>query len=259
MSSLNMNRYLLASFIAGLLIISQNNAHAEWDTAYLMNLGLISSTHAASLQEGAYNELKAHVLNELANSWCSQEKAVLIMDLMMLERPRVCVEIGVFNGASLLPAAATLKYLAQGDIYAIDPWSNQEATKNMDAADPNKFWWDQVDLESVYHSCHAMLSKWNLQFQCHVMPCTSEAAAKYLNRIDFLHMDGDYSTKGSLLDVQLYLPKVKKGGYILFSNLFLSVDNKQPKMKAFSQLLDSCEIICEVDHNNSALLRKIVD
>ena len=96
---------------------------------------------------------------------------------------------------------------------------------------------------------------------CHVIRLTSEAAAKGISikKIDFLHIDGNYSTVTALKDVELYLPKVKKGGYILFSNLFLSIKNEQPRMAAFDRLLDSCEILCDVENHNVALLRKITD
>lgn len=74
-----------------------------------------------------------------------------------------------------------------------------------------------------------------------------------------LHLDGDYSVQGSIRDVELYLPKVRRGGYILLSNLLLTVHDEQPKMAALDRLLDYCEIVHELDHGNSLLLRKIID
>ena len=246
-----------ASFIFSFFMVAYG--HCNTNRSYLVDLGLLNSQYVRILQDPDYEQLRVRVLDELQNSWCSEEKARLLMDLIVLECPQVCVEIGVFAGASFLPAAAVIKFLGVGDIYAIDPWSNFEATKNMADRDPNKAWWLRVDFEEVYQLFQAMRLRWNLHSHSHVMRLTSERAAKYIGKIDLLHMDGDYSVEGSVQDVELYLPKVRKGGYILFSNRLLTVDNKQPKMAAFHLLLNYCEVLHQMDHGNVVLLRKIVD
>jgi hypothetical protein len=71
-----------------------------------------------------------------------------------------------------------------------------------------------------------------------------------------LHLDGDYSEKGSMQDVELYLPRVKSGGYVLLSNLFTMVKGKAPKMKSFTALFDTCEMVCEIERDNAVLFRK---
>lgn len=59
------------------------------------------------------------------------------MDVVYTTRPGVCVEIGAFTGSSVLPVAATLKYLGAGKIFAIDAWSNEEAVRYLSPNDPN--------------------------------------------------------------------------------------------------------------------------
>ncbi len=248
---------LLASFFFSFFIFTYG--YCDTNRSYLVDLGVLNTQYVRVLQDPEYQQLSVRVLNELKNSWCSEEKARLLMDLIVLERPQVCVEIGVFGGASFLPAAAVIKFLGEGDIYAIDPWSDTEATKNMADTDPNKVWWLTVEFDAIYHSFQLMRLRWNLHSHSHVMRLTSERAAKYIGKIDLLHMDGDYSVQQSVRDVELYLPKVRKGGYVLFSNRLLTVNGEQPKMVAFNQLLDYCEVVHQLDNGNVVLLRKIVD
>jgi hypothetical protein len=233
--------------------------YAAWKPEKLVQASSPEGKNLYLLKDQKYLDLKQQVLNYLENSWCSKEKATMIMDFLVLEQPQTCVEIGVFSGSSLLPIASALKYLNRGVVYAIDPWSNSEATKNMTDQDPNKQWWSTVDMSAVSLSFQQMLKEWGLESYCITIPMPSANAINDIKTIDFLHLDGNYTEEGSCNDVKLYLPKVKKGGYILFSNLYLTIHNIQPKMPSFSMLLDSCEIICEIEHNNCILLRKISD
>lgn len=211
----------------------------------------------SATQKPEYIELKARVTKYLKGSWCSKEKINLLMDLIVVEKPEVCVEVGVFTGSSLLPVTATLKYLNHGKTYAIDAWSNSEAVKFWSDKDPNKAWWSSLDMPAVFNIFQGMLTEWNLRPHCDVIKKPSELAIDLVPEIDFLHLDGDYSEIGSMRDVQLYLPKVKSGGYILLSNLFTIVNSEQPKMKSFCFLFDSCEMVAEIERDNAILFRKI--
>jgi predicted O-methyltransferase YrrM len=208
------------------------------------------------LRDQKFITLKNQVSDYLKNSWCTKEKSDLIMDLIALARPSVCVEIGAFTGSSVLPIAATLKYLNHGRVYAIDAWSNEIAVRNLSDDDPNKSWWSKVDMKVVQDCFQDMLKKWALHSICTVIKSPSELAASKIGQIDFLHLDGDYSEEGSMRDVEVYLPKVRSGGYILLSNLFIMINGKQPKMNSFCALFDECEMICEIEHDNVILFRK---
>lgn len=229
---------------------------------YTANLYSDTNEHSFSVESNRstvpdvqFRTLKERVIRYLENSWCSAKKAELMMDLVFAIRPEVCVEIGVFTGSSVLPVAATLNYLKIGRIYAIDAWSNNEAIKNMSIHDPNYNWWSQVNMEAIKNRFTTLLHQWNLNSYCSIIHATSEIAVTQIPEIDFLHLDGNFCEQGTLIDVELFLPKVKSGGYILFSNLFQVIDNKLTKMSAMWRLFDECEIICEID-NNTALFRK---
>lgn len=199
--------------------------------------------------------LKHRVFKYLQGTWCPEKKAELMMDLVLATRPQVCVEVGACSGFSVLPIAATLRYIGDGHIYAIDAYSNEEAIKNIDCKDEVCQWWKQVDMRGLEQQFKELLNRWSLNSCCSLIHMSSELAAKKVPEIDFLHLDGNFSEEGSLLDVKLFVPKVRAGGYILLSNLFLSVNNKFPKMASMWQLFDECEVVYEVDHN-TVLFRK---
>lgn len=176
------------------------------------------------------------------------------MDFVALLRPQVCVEVGACTGSSVLPVAASLKYLGEGNIYAVDAWSNEVAIRNLTEDDPNKEWWSKVDMNDIRNTFCRRLGPY-MGF-CIPVFCPSEKAVDLFDAIDFLHLDGDFSEAGSLKDVELYLPRVKPGGYILISNFFIGVHGKQPKFKAFFKLFQTCETIAEIENNNAVLYRK---
>ena len=245
---------ILTSF---LLLLSIPYGYSEWDPDYLISRSLLDGKHRDALERPSFHDLKTFILGYLKDSWCSQEKITLLMDLVFLERPAICVEIGVFQGASLLPVAATLKYLREdGEVYAIDPWSNQEAIRWMIEENFHKAWWASVDLESVNRSFQHMLEETEVEAFCTIIRKPAEQATDRFKSIDFLHLDGSLGREAALMDVLLYVPKVKKGGYILVSNILYTIDEYQPRLDAFVAALDFCEIVCGIDSSNSVLLRK---
>ena len=173
-----------------------------------------------------------------------------------MERLQVCVEVGTFSGASALPILTALKYLQVGHAYLIDAWSNQEAIKGIDNDDPNAIWWSQLDMNAVKSQFLQMLENKQLASYCTVIHAPSHQAVSKIESIDFLHLDGNFSEAGSLLDTQLYLPKVKSGGYILLSNVLVTVNQKPTKMRALWPLFNQCEIVSEIENGNAILFKK---
>ncbi len=246
------------TWLLSLCIISGPYGYAEWEPDYLISSGLISGEHRQDLENKSFQRLKSFILKYSKDGWCSSEKANLLMDLIVLQRPMICVEIGVYEGFTLIPIAAALKHLHHGGtIYAIDPWSNNEAIRWMTKDSADRAWWGSVDLERVYRSFLDKLGDIIGDSYCKVVRQTSESAAAGIGSIDFLHLDGNLGAEGAIIDAALYLPKVKKGGYILVSNILHTIGEQQPRLEAFSRALDDCEIICGVDSSNSVLLRKL--
>ena len=85
---------------------------------------------------------------------------------------------------------------------------------------------------------------------------TSHEAVYQIPEIDLLHLDGNFSKIGALLDSVLYLPKIVPGGYVLLSNALATAGGKATKMKALWPLFEQCDLICEIDQGNALLFRK---
>ncbi|VHO04980.1 class I SAM-dependent methyltransferase [Candidatus Rhabdochlamydia sp. T3358] len=153
--------------------------------------------------------------------WCCQEKAEHMMDLIYEVQPEICVEIGVFGGSSIYPTASALKFLKQGTIHAIDSWSSPDCVEGYASDDSNYQWWNKVDLEQVYLDFVNMLDHFRLSPYCAVMRMTGLKALDQFadESIDILHIDGNHTEDVALSDAQMYLPKVKKGGYIWFDDV----------------------------------------
>lgn len=112
------------------------------------------------------NEVLVHQEDNSIEGWCSREKAEKLMDLIFDTHPNICVEIGVFGGSSIYPTACALKYLNNGIVYAIDPWSKEECLKGYPPGDQHYVWWDMLDQEKIYLGFQTMLNRFNLEPFC---------------------------------------------------------------------------------------------
>ena len=235
--------------VAIAITLMTTDTYSSWSSS---NISTTLSLHS----DPQFNELKTSVFSYLRSSWVSQEKAQLIMELIALTQPQVCVDIGTFIGSSALPMATTLKYLKSGKVYLIDAWSNQEAIKNISSKDPNYKWWSTLNMQDIKRQCLSMIHQWSLNPYCQVIHASSEQAVDQIDQIDFLHLDGNFSMEGSLLDATLYLPKVKPGGYILLSNAFININQAYSKKDTIWFLYYECELITEIENGNVMLFRK---
>lgn len=185
--------------------------------------------------------------------WCSYEKAMNFMDLVFATKPKLCVEIGVYGGSSLFPVASALKLLGEGLIVGIDPWDKLECIKYFDpvaeAADME--WWGKVNLSFIYSTYIVMLKRFELEDVVITMKTTSEKAAKVLDQIDILYIDGNHSEAMMTQDVRLFLPKVRPGGYIWFNDALW-----RQAQKAVDLLSEECEVVKFIDNGNCILFQK---
>ncbi len=220
----------------------------------LIVLVLISVTRLLSAQPTT-SSLKGHVLNALPHleGWCSKEKAINFIDLVLEVNPEVCVEVGVFGGSSLFPVASALKFLGSGVVIGIDPWDRIECLKNIDPIrNPQNFeWWAKVNLNYVYYLYTSMLQQHKLEPYCITLRTTSEKAIREIQTIDIVYIDGNHSQPSSLQDVTLYLPKVKAGGYIWLNDTL-----GKERQSAIEHLLTKCDVIKLIDNGNCILFKK---
>jgi hypothetical protein len=137
------------------------------------------------------------------NGWCSEQKLLHFVDLVLKTEPEVCVEIGVYKGASMVPVALALKALGKGVVFGIDPWDTDECLKHFDpkteAVDYAN--WEQIDMRMSFRFFHDVIQTYKLESYCIPLIGTSEQCAPWLPPIDILYIDGAHDEATSAKDV----------------------------------------------------------
>lgn len=154
------------------------------------------------------------------DGWCTEAKACRLADAVLATKAQTAVEVGVFGGKSLIPMAMACDFQQKGVCWGIDPWRKQDAIEDIkDEAHIN--WWKSCNLELTYQRFMAQLIQNNITHRCNHLRGSGEFYAQLFpaKSIDVLHIDGNHSEKKSIQDVNLWLPKVRKGGYVFFDDI----------------------------------------
>jgi len=148
--------------------------------------------------------------------WCSKSKASILIDLVCMLKPKTIVEIGVWGGKSLIPMAHAQRNFANGITYGIDPWDNIESVDGMDGV--NYEWWISIDHKKILTGLQNKIVEFGLHNNVMLVP-TSSLLAPLIYDIDILHIDGNHSKKASDIDVQKWVPQVRRGGIVIFDDI----------------------------------------
>lgn len=124
-----------------------------------------------------------------------------ILELVEQHQPKVCVELGTFQGASAIPVARAIARWC-GVLTCIDTWS-----EDVFQAGPTSPW--------ALVTCARNVSAAGLSNVRYMPSTTVEAAELWREPIDYLYVDADHSHDAVLADLMAWLPHVKKGGLIL--------------------------------------------
>lgn len=188
--------------------------------------------------------------------WCSADKALAFVDIIIEHQPELCVEIGVFGGSSLIPQALALKQNGKGFIYGIDPWTKDAALEEMIHEDHKK-WWSELNIDEIYeHALHNIKHFEVAKFCGLIREKAEDCVDRFQDEsIDLLHIDGNHSEALSYKDATLYLPKVKVGGHIMFDDIWWTEEgNYVTTRKAIMHLLTCCDKVDTI--NGDCLLLK---
>ena len=155
---------------------------------------------------------------------CGETKGNLIKDLIIETNAQLCVEIGVFKGASLMYFAEALE-ITKGKVIGIDPYLMGTLINDI----PNKIlskhiyevlFKDQIVLDNLYNSVLNVINENKLENIISLVRDKSEDYYTNIEKesIDILHIDGNHNEEYVTKDIQFYLPLVKKGGYIIMDD-----------------------------------------
>lgn len=145
-------------------------------------------------------------LIQLPNATCRSEKYKmgllgLINDLNI--PIETMVEIGSYQGESTELFAQNIPSLKK--LYAIDPWKNGYA--------PGDVCSDEYPMDVVESNFDLRTKKYSVILK------QKTTSKEFVNEIedgslDFVYVDGDHSYDSCKEDIELWLPKIKKGGII---------------------------------------------
>jgi len=186
---------------------------------------------------------EAFYLMAQVEGWCSQEKAGVLVDIVLKAKPDTIVEIGVWGGKSLIPMATALRANGKGRIFGIDPWSNAASTEWV-MNEVNKSFWNYVDHELVFQELQRKLYQFDLFDYVELIRSKSEDAPP-IQCIDILHVDGNHSEETSYLDVKKWAPLVRSGGWIIFDDMSWFENGKATTARAVEWLDTHCLKIAE--------------
>lgn len=182
------------------------------------------------------SELHDEIKREIPRleGWVTAERGCEMADIILEKKPKVCVEIGVFGGRSLIAQALALREAKSGVVYGIDPWKVQAAIEGETEA--NKNWWtNNINLHDIHRGTMEALWRLNLDRWAIVIRARAEdAAGLFRSGIDHLFIDGCHSEVSSVRDVVMYSPLVPAGGTIIFD------DADWPSTQKAIAILDGC-------------------
>lgn len=224
--------------------------------------GVVPGTLGGGVWPGIPGDLRRTLdyLDRALGGWCPAEKARQMAGLVLMVKPRVVVEIGVYGGKSLLPQAAALRHLhkqgqPRGIIWGIDPWTVDAADEGWEGAEGHKadhrrWWLDKSDLDGQLARTAQVTTELELWPYTRLVGLGSERVADAFTDmpIDILHVDGNHASAVCTRDVRLFVPRVRPGGWVWMDDT--GWETTQPAVREMNA---RCKLV--LDCNNWRLYR----
>jgi predicted O-methyltransferase YrrM len=143
----------------------------------------------------------AVALDPLTQGWFNHGHKIL--ELVELHRPKVCVELGTWQGASAIPVARAIRRWG-GTVTCIDTWGG---AVDGDPSNPQPW---------MLLSCVRNMKLAGVSGNIRLIPSTTADAVEWWTEpIDYLYIDADHTYDGVRNDLRAWVPHVKRGGLIL--------------------------------------------
>lgn len=208
--------------------------------AKLFSLFLLASSVMWSLQD--WQDFKIKTLSQTNNfsGWSAPQKAAIIMDYVYATKPKLCVEIGPFQGAISFAIAHALAFNQNGILHTIDKWRFiPDESKKSDYNQFANYWHTlETDGDLVYLDFLARHFQGNLRNHLHPIRVEALKAVKLFpdHSIDMLYLDGDFSEDYVMNELMQFFPKVRQGG-----GIWLNRADIESKHAAVEFLMERCQ------------------
>lgn len=160
---------------------------------------------------------------------CSLSKAYMMASLIRRHEMKSTVDIGVYRGRSLFPQALAHREYTGGLVYGVDPWSLSEAREedlsftDVEREEEIARFVRDTDWEYLYRGVERSRNELGYGEYSELLRRTSAEAAACFEEggvsFDLVHIDGNHDTVKVMQDVELYLPLLRKGGYIVLDDV----------------------------------------
>ena len=152
------------------------------------------------------------------DGWCPTDKALKIYTtIKSLSAPLAGVEIGVFGGRSLIPAAMGARDGPGGHILGVDPYS-AAAAQEFSNAQAETEWWGALDYDAHFQRCDAEIARLELRNFCGIARSTSQAVSHLFADLNYAHIDGNHNEAAVRRDLVHWLPKILVGGILVLDD-----------------------------------------
>ena len=183
-------------------------------------------------------------MNLLPGGWCPENKQHLLAALILARPCRLVVEIGVFQGGSLLPMSAAARRVG-GRVIGIDPYTAGSAAQkeNLEKFVPvvGADWHARVDWEALHARVVGALGQHGLGEVTRILRATADdAAAEVPDGIELLHVDGNHDREAVASDLAHYVPKVASRGLIVLDDTHWDGVHEH-----YERLKPRCDVIYE--------------
>ncbi len=211
-------------------------------------------------RDGSIHSLES-VLTTLKHveGWCTEHKATKLYELASSPDCALAVEIGIFEGKSLLPVASAFARKGTGVIYGVEPWDNAVAVETA-TNNENDAWWNTEDLTAHKRKYLGHLRRMRLENHARLLEIPSDAAVavfqspRYAGQIDLVHVDGAHSVQQSVFDSAYWLKLLRRGGYLVLDDI-----NWEPVRLAYEYMKQTATLLYAIsndDEGHFAIFRK---
>jgi predicted O-methyltransferase YrrM len=149
------------------------------------------------------------------SGWCSEEKGKFLAQLIVEQRPTTVVEIGVWQGGSLIPMLLALHENAHGKAIAIDPWDPN--VSRIGEIQVNADWWGSQNHEQALQIFRDRMAHYGVTNYCEIWRKPSDDCEPPA-KIDLLHIDGSH-VEQAFRDAQRFLPSVVPNGIAILDDV----------------------------------------
>jgi predicted O-methyltransferase YrrM len=184
--------------------------------------------------------------------WTTPERACEMARLILETKAQVCVDIGVFAGRSTIAMGFAARELGTSMVYGIDPWKIEAAVEGDNVEQNAKWWKEKSNLEEMHRQTMHSIWAHRLDQWVTIIRNASQYVANLFPVVDFLNIDACHTEIASCRDVNLYLPRLRQGGYLTFDDA--DWDTTQPALKLIEEQCDLVNVV--KDKNESRTYRK---